>query len=277
MPRLNGETMTLLKTQPAVIALAVATALTAMSSTANEQDLKSVIVDQTETEQISTTSDANVERIAVTGIRSSIKEGMYLKQKATGVVDLVVADDIGKFPDENLAEALQRIPGITITRNGGEGQNILVRGMGEGYNVTTLNGRKLASENAGRDFNFDTIASELVSVLAVYKSPEARLTEGGIGAIIDIQTRKPLDLDGRTIQASAKGIYESRTQDINPHASLIIGDKTDDETFGALISAVYSRKTLRADTYSAEGFFDEDEGWGSIVQGCQLIVIIMAK
>ena len=261
--------MKLLNTQPAAIALAVAAALTTMSSAANDQAVLAATasddtkIEQTaKSDQAATSANDEVERIQVTGIRSSIKEGMFLKQNATGVVDLVVADDIGKFPDENLAEALQRIPGVTITRNGGEGQNILIRGLGDGYNVTTLNGRKLASENAGRDFNFDTIASELVNVLAVYKSPEARLTEGGIGAIVDIQTRKPLDLDGRTLQASAKGIYESRTQDIHPHASIIIGDKTDDDTFGALLSAVYSRKTLRADTYSAEGFFDEDEGWG---------------
>jgi outer membrane cobalamin receptor len=152
--------------------------------------------------------DEQVEKIQVTGIRSSIKESLFLKQNATSVVDVVVAEDIGKFPDENLAEALQRIPGITITRNGGEGQNVVIRGLGAGYNITTLNGRKLASENSGRDFNYDTIASELVSTIAVYKSPEARLQEGGIGAVVDIQTRKPLDLKGFTMAASAKGVYE---------------------------------------------------------------------
>ena len=263
--KLSGDTMKRLKTQHAALTLAIASALVTMNSAANELDLNKDVETKVQnkiTPETTQPDEVNVERIQVTGIRSSIKESLFLKQNSVSLVDLVVADDIGKFPDENLAEALQRIPGVTITRNGGEGQNILVRGLGDGYNVTTLNGRKLASENAGRDFNFDTIASELVNVLAVYKSPEARLTEGGIGAIVDIQTRKPLDLEGRTIQASAKGIYESRTEDIHPHASLIIGDKTDDDTFGALLSAVYSRKTLRADTYSAEGFFDEDEGWG---------------
>ncbi|WP_345845246.1 TonB-dependent receptor [Shewanella algae] len=252
--------MKLLATQPALIALAVASALATQPVTANDESDKE---NKAQTQQNSAQQqDAELERIQVTGIRSAIKESLFLKQNATAVVDLVVADDIGKFPDENLAEALQRIPGVTITRNGGEGQNILIRGLGDGYNITTLNGRKLASDNAGRDFNFDTIASELVNVLAVYKSPEARLTEGGIGAIVDIQTRKPLDLDGFTLQASAKGIYESRTEDLHPHASLIIGDKSDDDSFGALFSAVYSKKTLRADTYSADGFFDEEEGWG---------------
>ncbi|MBU2068952.1 MAG: TonB-dependent receptor [Gammaproteobacteria bacterium] len=233
--------------KPAILSLAISLALSAQVSAEQQGD---------------TSTEQEVEYIQVSGIRSSIKESLFQKQNATSVVDLVVADDIGKFPDENLAEALQRIPGITITRNGGEGQNILVRGLGGGYNVTTLNGRKLASEFAGRDFNFDTIASELVNVLKVYKSPQAQLPEGGIGAVIDIATRKPLQLDGRTIAASVKGIYESRTEDVHPHASLIIGDKTADSSFGALLSAVYSRKTLRADTYSASGFFDEDEGWG---------------
>ncbi|ABL99399.1 TonB-dependent receptor [Shewanella amazonensis] len=253
--------MSSLRTQVATLALAVSTALwiTPVCAADAEQTTKNT---EEKAKQAEEAKEEDVERIAVYGIRSSIKESMFLKQNATSVVDLVVADDIGKFPDENLAEALQRIPGITITRNGGEGQNILVRGLGAGYNVTTLNGRKLASEYAGRDFNFDTIASELVNVLAVYKSPEARLTEGGIGAIVDIQTRKPLDLDGFTLQASAKGIHESRTGDIHPHASFIIGDQNDDGSLGALFSAVYSKKTLRADTYSADGFFDEDEGWG---------------
>ncbi|MDP4529505.1 TonB-dependent receptor [Alkalimonas delamerensis] len=203
--------------------------------------------------------DDEIERIQVSGIRGSISESQFLKQNATSVVDVVVADDIGKFPDENLAEALQRIPGITITRNSGEGQNISVRGLSGGYNTTTLNGRKLASEFAGRDFNFDTIASELVNVLSVYKSPEARLIDGGIGAVINIETRKPLALDGRTVAASVKGIHESRSGDIHPHASFIIGDKTADSRLGALFSMVYSRKTLRADTYRASGFDDEDE------------------
>lgn len=253
-------------TKPAVLSLAISAALAGLSwQAAAEQAEVSAIETKNAAQtaqQAAAKNDKDVEVIQVSGIRSSIKESLFQKQNATSVMDLVVSDDIGKFPDENLAEALQRIPGITITRNGGEGQNILVRGLGGGYNITTLNGRKLASEYAGRDFNFDTIASELVSVLRVYKSPEAQLPEGGIGAVIDIETRKPLDMDGTTISASAKGIYESRTEDTHPHASFIYGQKNEDDTFGALFSAVYSKKTLRADTYSASGFFDEDEGWG---------------
>lgn len=241
-----------------ILTLAISAAISAHSIALENENKKSV---KTQLHEVKEAEE--IEVIEVRGIKNSIKESLFLKRNSVSVVDAVVADDIGKFPDENLAEALQRIPGITITRNGGEGQNILVRGLGGTYNVTTVNGRKLASENTGRDFNYDTIASELVSVLKVYKSPEARLIEGGIGAIIDIETRKPLDLEGFTLSTSAKGIYESRTEDIHPHASFIIGDKFNDETFGALFSAVYSKKTLRSDTYSAGGFFDENEGWGA--------------
>lgn len=260
--------------RPAMLSLAVAAAVAALpsqaqttNSTAAQRQAATAQSQLDNHNQQSagrgkTEKSKDVEVIEVTGIRSSIKESLYQKQNAASVVDLVVADDIGKFPDENLAEALQRVPGITITRNGGEGQNILVRGLGGGYNITTLNGRKLASEYAGRDFNYDTIASELVSTLRVYKSPEAQLPEGGIGAVIDIETRKPLEQDGFTLSASAKGIYESRTKETHPHASFIIGQNNADDTFGALFSAVYSKKTLRADTYSAAGFFDEAEGWG---------------
>jgi iron complex outermembrane receptor protein len=201
-----------------------------------------------------------VEKIQVTGIRSSIKEALFLKQNAVSVIDVVVAEDIGKFPDENLAEALQRVPGITITRNGGEGQKVIVRGMGDGYNVTTVNGRRVASENSGRDFNYDTIASELVNSIAVYKSPEARLQEGGIGAVVDIQTRKPLDLEGFTLTGSAKGVYESRTGDTQPHASFLVGDLFEDGKLGVIFTGAYSERTIRNDTYSAAGFYDEQEG-----------------
>lgn len=216
--------------------------------------------DRTKTSNTTATKEEQVEKIEVTGIRSSIKESLFIKQNATSVVDVVVAEDIGKFPDENLAEALQRIAGVTITRNGGEGQNVLIRGLGAGYNVTTLNGRKLASENSGRDFNYDTIASELVSSIAVFKSPEAKLPEGGIGAVVDIQTRKPLDLKGFTMAASAKGVYENRTGDTQPHLSFLVGDLLNEGKLGVLFTGAYSERTLRNDTYSAAGFYDAAEG-----------------
>lgn len=196
------------------------------------------------------------EAIIVSGVRYSIAKSIETKRNAINIVDAVVAEDIGKFPDENLAEALQRIPGVTITRNRGEGQNISVRGLGGDYNVTTLDGRLLATENTGRTFNFDVIAAELVGGLEVYKTPLAELPEGGIGSVVNINTRRPLDLGGFTFAASAKAEYESRSKKTSPSGSFLIADTFADGRLGILISGTYSRKTLRQDSFIGEGFYD---------------------
>ncbi|MEC8225075.1 MAG: TonB-dependent receptor plug domain-containing protein, partial [Pseudomonadota bacterium] len=141
----------------------------AVALAANEQD-----------PQLKETDDDAVEVIEVRGIRNSLKESLFIKQNSIQVVDAIVAEDIGKFPDQNVAEALQRISGITITRNAGEGQNVTVRGLGGDYNITTINGRRMASEHSSRDFNYDLIAAELLGGVEVYKSPVAHTQEGGI-------------------------------------------------------------------------------------------------
>ncbi len=206
--------------------------------------------------------DAEVEKIEVVGIRGSINRSLTSKQIATGVVDVISAEDIGKFPDANLAEALQRMTGVTITRNNGEGKNILVRGLGGTYNVTTLNNRRMASENTGRDFNYDVIASELISSIAVHKSAQASLVEGGMGGVVNIETRRPLSLKEPTLAASAKANYETRTGDYLPHASFLVGDTFADNSFGVIASAAYSKRTIRIDSYSGAGFFNEsDRDW----------------
>ena len=194
--------------------------------------------------------------IVVSGMRYSMSKAVDIKRDAMNLVDAVVAEDIGKFPDENLAESLQRIPGVTITRNRGEGQNISVRGLGGDYNVTTLDGRLLATENTGRTFNFDVIASELVGGLQVYKSPLAELPEGGIGSVVNIDTRRPLDLNGFSFAASAKAEYETNSKKTSPSGSFLISDTFADGTIGVLLSATYSRKTLRQDSFIGEGFYD---------------------
>lgn len=201
--------------------------------------------------------------VEVTGIRRNIQESLAIKQDATGVVDVVLSEDIGKFPDDNLAEALQRVPGVTMTRDGSEGRNILVRGLGERYNITTINGRRMASEDTGRDFNFDTISSELVRALAVYKSAEARLPDGGIGAVVDIQTRRPLSLDANTWVMAADYSYDTRTSDKLPSGTFLYSDRNADSTFGVTFSAAYSKRNLRRDIYNGSGFYNADPQYGS--------------
>src|SRR5687768_3938455 len=111
-----------------------------------------------------------LDTVVVTGIRGSLKASMNMKREATGVVDAINAEDIGKFPDTNLAESLQRIPGVSINREGGEGKYVTVRGFGPRFNVTTLDGRQLTSENINRDFEFDTLGSEMISALVINKT-----------------------------------------------------------------------------------------------------------
>lgn len=201
----------------------------------------------------------HIETIQIVGSFSeSITEANLVKQASLGVSDVIVADDISKFPDNNVAEALQRMTGISIDRNQGEGRFITIRGLGGDYNVTTINGRLMANEEGSRQFSYDTIAAELIGAVQVYKSPEARLAEGGIGGVVDVRTRKPLQLDAFTLNASASASYDARTDRYDPTFSALIGDKSADEHFGYIVSVVHSRRTLRNDGFSAFSYYEPD-------------------
>lgn len=198
--------------------------------------------------------DDSVEVIKVTGIRSSLKESQEIKKLADNVVDAIVAEDIGKFPDENVAEALQRIPGVSVTRSNGEGQTVTVRGLTGDYNITTLNGRKLASDNPSRDFNYDVIASELINGVQVHKTPQGHLPEGGIGAVVNVQTARPLDIGKFVLSGSLNSTYNERAESNDPRASMFISDTFHNDTFGALASITHSNYTNRHDSYQAWSF-----------------------
>src|SRR6187399_1084949 len=185
--------------------------------------------------------------IIVTGVRASLDRSIDLKRNAAGVVDGISAEDIGKFPDTNLAESLQRITGVSIDRVNGEGSKVTVRGFGPGYNLVTLNGRALPTASIAsigqdqngdfvsgttRSFDFSNIASEGVNSLVVYKTARASVTSGGIGAAIDIVTRKPLDgALGFTGSIGAKAVYDdSDTQyaQVTPEVSGLLNWVNDD-------------------------------------------------
>ena len=150
---------------------------------------------------------ASEEEVVVTGIRASLENAADIKREASGVVDAISAEDIGKFPDANLAESLQRITGVSIDRANNEGAQITVRGFGPNFNLVTVNGRQLpvtsspeqesiASATQSRGFNFNELASESVSAVEVYKTARADLPTGGLGATVNIKTARPLDHDG---------------------------------------------------------------------------------
>src|SRR5690606_12801137 len=159
---------------------------------------------------------STLDTVVVTGLRNSLENSMNIKRDTPGVVDAISAEDIGKFPDTNLAESLQRITGISIERRDGEGAQVTARGFGPGYNLVTLNGRQIPGADGfgggglevggvgsgTRGFNFAQLASEAVSGVTVYKTGRASNPSGGIGATIDILTARPLDHRGGEIVAT---------------------------------------------------------------------------
>ena len=144
--------------------------------------------------------DDVIEEVVVTGIRGSLTSSMNTKRDAGGVVDAITAEDIGKFPDTNLAESLQRITGVSIDRSRGEGSKVTVRGFGPDFNLVTLNGRQMPTHSElTRSFDFADLASEAISGVEVYKTSNATLPTGGIGSTINIKTTRPLQLNDRVL------------------------------------------------------------------------------
>jgi len=191
--------------------------------------------------------EPDVEIIAVTGIRKSLETAASIKQEAGGIVDAITAEELGKFPDVNIAESLQRVPGVAIARaRGGAGRFITIRGLGEEFNAVTFNGRLLATENIGREFSFDNIASELVSRAEVYKTSEARLGDGSIGGRVNIVSARPFDNDGTVAAYSVAGLYDDFADDTGSRASGVYSTQLNDK-FGILASVNYMNRVFRVD------------------------------
>lgn len=190
-----------------------------------------------------------LEEVVVSGIRASLMESMDRKRSAYGVVDAITAEDMGKFPDTNLAEALQRIPGVSINRSNGEGSQITVRGMGPEFNLVTLNGRQMPTAGS-RSFDFGDIATEAVSAVEVYKTAKAGLPTGGIGATVNIMTAKPLENPGFRSVISAKAVHETSAGDgtgneFTPEVAGLYSNTFGDDKFGILISGSYQERDNR--------------------------------
>ncbi|MCC2605693.1 TonB-dependent receptor [Planctobacterium marinum] len=221
-----------------------------------------------------TVEDDGTEVIEVTGIRGSLIKSMDIKRSSDGVVDAISAEDIGKFPDTNLAESLQRITGVAIDRQNNEGSRVTVRGWGPEFNMITLNGRQMPAANLSglnvntdRSFDFANLASESVSGVEVYKTGKAHLTTGGIGSTINIQTHKPFNNPGFMASIGAKAISDDTRvgNDITPEVSGIISNTFNDDKVG--ISLVASRS--ERDNYIASG--QVTSGWNtSNLSGQQL-------
>lgn len=200
--------------------------------------------------------------IVVTGIRAALQASIEAKRESSVIADIISAEDIGKFPDKNVAEALQRVPGIVINREFGEGERVSLRGTAPNLTKTLVNGHGIATADwfildqlsATRSFNYLTLPAEIVGQLDVYKSSQADVEEGGIGGTINVHTRHPLDLPRWSINASLQAVYSERSDKFDPQASGLLSWKNEAETFGVLIGGVYQKRRIRRDGVEVLGY-----------------------
>lgn len=185
--------------------------------------------------------------IVVTGVRASLQSAQNVKRNAASIVDSIVAEDIGKLPDNNATEALQRITGVQVSRDVGEGGSIAIRGLPQVE--TTLNGRETFTAGGGRTFNLQDLPAELIGRIDVYKAPTADLIEGGLGGTVDVRTRLPFDFSGATISGSLRNVYADRIKKSEPMASLLVSDRwqTGIGEIGVLAAVSYQERSYRQD------------------------------
>ncbi|GGY63773.1 TonB-dependent receptor [Cellvibrio zantedeschiae] len=204
----------------------------------------------------------DVDEVIVTGSYSeSLEKSLDLKRKSTTMVDSITADDVGKLPDNNLAEALQRVPGVQVSRTNGEGQQISLRGLGPSFARVLLDGMPVSAASEGsvdaqsrnREFDFDLLPSELFSQLAVSKTPNASLVEGGLSGTINLRTARPFDRPGFNATYQIQEAYQSTSEKFDPRLSFSVSNTWGD-TFGALLSVTTSKRSFRTDGWSAQGW-----------------------
>lgn len=230
------------------------------------------IAQQDTTEE--TEADAEIftlQEFVVEGYRASMAKSLELKREATRAEDVITATDISKFPDQNVAESLQRVAGVQLQRDNGEGRFISIRGLGPEFNVVTMNGRLLASDSAGREFSFDTLPSELIRSASVIKSPSADMLEGSIGGTVNVRTARPFELPDFLVAGSIVSSAETERGDWAPRASGLVSWTNEDKTLGLLATANYSERDFQLDRYDINGWFRAsshgyvDEGWPNVL------------
>ncbi|WP_277969224.1 TonB-dependent receptor [Sphingomonas echinoides] len=195
--------------------------------------------------------------IVVTGYRRSIETSLARKRDANAFIDVITAEDVGKFPDKNVADSLQRVPGVVIERDGGEGSRVSIRGLQSDLTLTELNGNFIAGADTGdpsRSFNYLLLPSNMIGSIDVYKSPEARLDEGGVGGTIILHTRRPLDLKPWSGFVSAEGTIADVTEKVEPQVSGQLSWHNASGTLGLLLGGTYQKRTNREMNGSTESW-----------------------
>jgi len=197
---------------------------------------------------------AGAGEIVVTGLRESLRRAVDIKRAAENIVDSIVADDIGKLPDQNIAEAIQRIPGVTISRDNGEGQFITVRGLGPAFSTALYNGRILATENQGREFSFDILPAELINRVDVSKTPLASQIDGGIAATVDMYTARPFDFGDTKVVISSQANYDKLSGKFSPQASGLVSKTLADGRIGILAAVAYIDRKIEGRRIFTDGW-----------------------
>jgi iron complex outermembrane receptor protein len=200
---------------------------------------------------------SEIEELVVTGYRGSLLKSLDEKRNSINAKETIMAEDIGKFPDLNIAESIQRIPGVAISREGGEGRNITLRGFSPSFTRTTLNGMEVPAGsdsggvtiNAGRAFDFHVFASELFNRVDIQKSTTASMEEGGIAGTVDLYSAKPFDFKGFKVATSLQNSYNDLSEKSDPRLAFMMSNTFAEDTLGALISVAYSERTVRQEGY----------------------------
>lgn len=205
-----------------------------------------------------------LEKIQIRGIRGSIAKSMNTKRYSDSVVDAITAEEIGKFPDKNVAESLQRVTGVSLNRVQGEGERVGVRGTAPSQNRTYINGQNIASADwwissqPNRGFNYTLLPSEIVSSLEVHKSPQADHDEGSLGGSINIKTHSPLETQNKKFVGTAQLQYSDTSGETDPQVSLFYNWVTEDNELGMLFSVTRHERSLRRDGLESWGWAERN-------------------
>ena len=203
------------------------------------------------------------EQIVVTGVRGAVEEATDTKRKAKQIVDSIVAEDVGKLPDNNVVEALSRVTGVQIDRARGQGQGVSIRGLSEVQ--TTINGNN-TNLGDGRSLNLADIPAELLKQVDVYKTRSADQVEGGIAGTVNVELRRPFDLEqGWTIAGSVRGSYDDISEKVSPYGSLLVANRFDTGIgeIGFLVNASWTRTIYRENYIESESPFEVAQPDGS--------------
>ncbi|RYY73113.1 MAG: TonB-dependent receptor [Gammaproteobacteria bacterium] len=211
-------------------------------------------------------ANTNTEEVIITGIRQSLQRNMDIKREASGVVDAITAEDIGKFPDSNIGASLQRVPGVSIQRSGqrGEPTGITVRGFGGDFNETLFDGRRISTASGGRSVDFSTVGADFVGGVAIMKTPDVTMGSNSIGATVNISYPKPFDHPGQKVALSVSGSMQDESGEVKPTLGALYSNTFADDTMGILANIIKTEQETETNHVFVAGW------QGGKVRPCQL-------